>query len=79
MITFRKVDIELLAEYKLDLKDIISTGITQNTAGELHTLTTIPISSNIDSLLKPIDCTIKDGLITNIPVVYKDNTFNLLN
>lgn len=82
MITFRKVDIELLAEYKLDLKDIISTGFSPSQKIQhvnlIHLLLFLYLLLR-RSLLKPIDYTIKDGLITNIPVVYKDNTFNLLN
>lgn len=89
-LNFVPVATNLLEDFKLPLRDksmetlLDSKGfVTSEKEHEARVNTVsefklVPVSTALDNVLPKIETTVVDGVITNIPVVYKRKTSNLL-
>lgn len=73
-IIFRKIDSKLLSEFSMDKPNHISITDIASTHKKLN----IPISVSENSLGKPLDIVIVDGVVKNIPLTIKDKKVNFL-
>lgn len=76
-IGFRKLDVKLLTEFKLDkasIKDIV----TRKEVESISTTSNVPVSLNEGSLGYPLKVDVSDNLITYIYITIKNETSNFL-
>lgn len=77
IIEFIPVKAGLIADFGLSEKNLSNTKI-QDYKKELGKLSYIPLSTNIEHAIAPINIEITNGLVTNIPIQVKDRVINLL-
>ena len=77
-LTFRKLDIKLLANFTLDKNSIVNNNITDREIDTITSTTNIPMSTEEPSLGTPLRVIFVDNIVTHIYVTLGNETFNFL-
>ena len=77
-ISFRKLDVKLLSDFRLDKSDVVIDNMTKRDIDTISSTSNIPVSTNESSLGTPLKVTFVDNLITSISVTRVGESFNLL-
>lgn len=77
-ISFRKLDVKLLSDFRLDKSDVVIDNMTKRDIDTISSTSNIPVSTNESSLGTPLKVTFVDNLITSISVTRGGESFNLL-
>ena len=77
-LSFRKLDIKLLTDFKLDKSSIVNDKMTSKEVSLITSTSNVPVSTSESSLGRPLKIDFVDNLITFIYVTINNETFNLL-